>query len=153
MLKYFVVGAIALGISAVAYLTLVCPCERLPGLWLTGEEVNSPVEDWSFANEAALCQVEVSSWRVHSVNLNCMSSDNDLYVSCANCAGKAWSDMVLENPHGKIRIADRLYPVRFEQVVEPSDLDRAWRARETKLDRKVGERPEHWWSFRLSSDL
>ena len=151
MLKYVIAAILALAAAAAVYIITVCPCERMPGLWLSGETVESPVTDWSFANEVRLCQVEVRTWRAHSINLNCMSTGPDLFISCSNCAGKSWSNTALEHPLGKIRIDGKLYPVQFERVLDPGRLDLAWRTRAAKLKRDSGPRPDHWWSFQLTS--
>jgi len=131
------------------YLT-ACPCERLPGMWLTGAEVDLPQEDWSFVNEEKRCELEVSSWRPHSVTLNCMADGGDLFISCSRCDGKYWSGVALEQPNGRIRIAGQVYPVSLTRLEDDASLDRAWRARITKLGQE-GERPGHWWSFQLTS--
>jgi hypothetical protein len=150
MYRYTIAALAILVIGGVAYLKL-CPCVLLPGLWLAGEEVASPVEDWSFVNETGLCQVEVSSWRPHSVNLNCMSEGSELFISCSNCAEKSWSHTAIENPYGRIRIDGRVYPVHFKRILEPDELDTSWFAKERKLSRNSGDRPDHWWSFHLTS--
>ncbi len=142
------VAVVLLGAAAV-YVSS-CPCERVPGLWLLGERIDAPVEDWSFANEVPLCQIEVRSWRPHSVNLNCMSTGPALYISCSRCEGKSWSSTVLQQPLGLIRMFDKVYPVRFERVLDRQELDMVWRVRAEKLNRE-GARPDHWWSFRLTS--
>jgi hypothetical protein len=151
MLKYSIVGALVIALAAMAYIINACPCERIPGLWLNGEEVTSPVTDWSFANQAPLCQVEVRSWRPHSVNLNCMSTGPELFISCSYCAEKSWSNTAISHPVGKIRIGERLFPVRFERIVEPDRLDLAWQTRAMKLGLDATARPDHWWSFELVS--
>ena len=139
------------GIAVVLTISLACPCGRTPGLYLTGEVVEEPVIDWAFVNREPLCQIEVQTWRPHSVNLNCMAASGVLYVSCSNCAGKAWSQVAAETGSGRIRVGERVYPVRMERVVDEVELDLAWRARLEKLKRENAPRPEHWWSFRLTS--
>ena len=88
----------------------------------------------------------------HSVNLNCMSANDQLYISCAWCDGKYWSGIALENPEGRIRINEKVYPVTLVRLKDPARLDEAWRARAAKLgpDADV-PRPDHWWSFWLRS--
>ncbi len=146
--------AALLGIAVVAALTLyfVCPCSRLPGGYLLGPEVTQPVEDWSFANQVPLCQVEVRAVVPHSVNLNCMASAGRLYLSCANCADKHWSRAALERPAARLRIGEAVYPVMLTRVEDRTELDAAWRARATKLGATtVPPRAEGWWSFRATT--
>lgn len=145
-----VILLLVLGISAGAVYFFYCPCDRVPGGWLLGEEVSTPISDWSFANDAGLCQVQVSTPLPHSINLNCMSADGALYLSCMGCAEKTWSSAALERPHGRVRIDERVYPVVFTRVTDEAVLDRAWAARGAKIG-SVNSRPEHWWSFEVRS--
>ena len=64
---------------------VTCPCERTPGFILLGDTHEPPVADWSFANDVALCQIQIGIWlRPHSVNVNCMATpDGDLFISCS----------------------------------------------------------------------
>ena len=130
-----------------------CPCERTPGSYLIGTEVSEQVTDWSFANDVPLCQIQVSAGLIpHSVNLNCMSADGELFLSCASCEGKHWSTAILENPHARLRMLDLVYPVTVTRIIDPQMLDRAWIAREAKLGRPI-DRPRQagWWSFQVIS--
>lgn len=138
-------------ISALAF-TTVCPCGRAPGAFLFGDVAPDSVANWSFANDVPLCQFEVRTWRPHSINLNCMATaDGDLYISCSNCAGKAWSQTALVTGEGRIRMDRTVYPVSLRRVTDGEELDKAWAARLTKLKREPGPRPDHWWSFHLAS--
>ena len=144
----FLVGVVA------AYLTL-CPCSRLPGAWLFGETEYEPITDWSFSNDretAPLCQVQIDTWRPHSINLNCMSTGNELFVSCSRCEGKNWSGNALTHPDGFIRIADTVYPVTLTRITDQAKLDEIWQARLAKIGADGDSpRPDHWWSFQLVS--
>lgn len=143
---------LAVIVAAAAWFFTLCPCERTPGSYLWGEEITTPVTDWSMANEARLCQIEVNGIIPWSVNLNCMAApDGNLYLSCARCDGKRWSTLALADPTGRIRIGDKVYPVSLTRVTDPETLDLAWNARADKLSRERQPRPDHWWSFRLAS--
>ena len=129
-----------------------CPCDRLPGGPLQGETVTAPVSNWSFANDAPLCQIQVAAMIPWSVNLNCMSEGGKLYLSCSRCEGKFWSSTALENANGYIGISGKVYPVSMIRVLDPETLDIAWRSRGQKVGRGQGvPRPKHWWSFNLTS--
>ena len=116
----FIVGVAAMLVVAVSF---HCPCSRLPGGYLLGNEVAEPVEDWTFANQVPLCQVEVDAGVPHSVNLNCMASEGRLYLSCANCAGKRWSEAALRDPAARLRVDSSVYPVTLTRVEDPAELD------------------------------
>jgi hypothetical protein len=145
----FVVGVAAMLLVAVFF---YCPCSRLPGGYLLGNEVAEPVKDWTFANQVPLCQLEVDAGLPHSVNLNCMASEGRLYLSCANCAGKRWSEAARRDPAARLRVDSSVYPVTLTRVEDPAELDIAWRARAVKVGTAVdAPRPEGWWSFRVES--
>ena len=130
-----------------------CPCERSPGGYLLGNEVEGQVNDWSFANDVPLCQIQVSAGLLpHSINLNCMAADGELYLSCSGCEGKRWSTAASENPEARLRLMDDVYPVSLTRVQDPAILDRAWIARAAKLGRPTETpRRDGWWSFRVVS--
>jgi hypothetical protein len=133
-----------------------CPCERTSGGYLLGTEADEPVVDWSFANDMAtvpLCQIQVSTgFLPHSINLNCMSTNGELYLSCSGCDGKRWSTAALANPEARLRAGDRVYPVTVTRVLDAATLDRAWVARAAKLGRPTDTpRQEGWWSFHVES--
>jgi len=138
-------------VAGIAYAT-ACPCGPVPGIWLFGERAVETVEDWEFANDAPLCQVQVYTWKPHAINLNCMSDNGELFVSCSNCEGKSWSSYVSENPEGNIKINGRVYPVKLSRMTTPAELDRVWSARLRKIKSdSLESRPDHWWSFQLES--
>jgi hypothetical protein len=137
---------------AIALQTFFCPCARLPGGHLLGNEIAAPVSDWSFANAVPLCQVEVQALLPHSVNLNCMASEGRLYLSCADCEGKRWSRTALVDPNVRLRIGDAVYPVTVTRVEDPAELDVAWQARAQKVGQSPATpRAPGWWSFRVQS--
>ena len=128
------------------------PCGPIPGGALSGDPVDAAVRDWSFANHVPRCAVEVRPDSPHSVTVNCMSREKRLFVSCSKCAGKRWSDYVLEDPRGRIRIGENVYPVALRRVEAPPELDLVWQARAAKIGEDApGPRPEGWWTFELTS--
>lgn len=139
---------------AVIVYAKTCPCDRTPGLWLSGEASSKPVKNWSFANNAGLCQLQVYGVLPHSINLNCMSAEQRLFLSCSDCSGKAWSRYALADPEGWIKIFGVLYPVSMSRITDEDQLDKAWAARLRKVSRNSKQpRPDHWWSFELTSRI
>ena len=156
MVRRLSIAALVLALALLAAVGLtfwyVCPCERTPGGPLQFAEVKEPIEDWGFANQVGLCQLEVQAFVPWSVNLNCMSDQQKLYISCARCDGKFWSTIALRNDTGRIAVGERVYPVRMRRVLDPLELDLAWRARGQKTGRGLNlPRVVHWWSFELTS--
>ena len=145
---------VGLLVIALVAFTNVCPCGPVPGAWLMGDEPAGPVTDWSFVNDreiAPLCQVQITTWRPHSINLNCMSDSGKLYISCSNCAEKNWSNNALSYPAGYLRAGKTVYPVQLRRLTSPEELDVAWAARLAKIRQDPSPRPAHWWSFELTS--
>ena len=152
-MKTAVLGVLVVAaIAGYGVFSSVCPCARVPGGYLFGKTVHEPVSDWSFANDVPLCQLQVGSLLPHSINLNCMSSGGQLYVSCSSCAGKWWSKTVAANPRGRIRMNDSVYPVTVKRVEDAARLDEVWQARARKLGGDASApRPDAWWTFHLES--
>ena len=154
---------LVLGLGGFTYWSRTCPCDRIPGGYLLGGEVEEAVGDWSFANDVTLCQVQINAgFLPHSINLNCMSTNaGDLYLSCSNCGTKRWSNAVLSDGTARLRLHDDVYPVTLTRVMDASELDRAWGARVQKLNTLTvpaspppppgAPRPDGWWSFRVES--
>jgi hypothetical protein len=146
------------GLVVAGFLTwfFYCPCERTSGGYLLGEVADEPVTDWTFANDmdtVPLCQIQVDAGLLpHAINLNCMSDNGALYLSCSSCDGKRWSTAVLNNPSARLRAAGTVYPVTVTRVTDPAMLDRVWIARAAKRGRSTDTpRQDGWWSFRVVS--
>src|SRR5688572_25950426 len=126
------VGALVIAAAAgIAYWTTACPCNRMPGLMLMGDVQETPVTDWSFVNDAPLCQIQVYAGFIpYAVNLNCMATpDGELFLSCSACSEKYWPGYVGQNESGRLRVDGRVYPVTLSRVQDQATLDRAWEAR------------------------
>lgn len=159
----FLISLTVLVIAGFILYSSICPCERTPGGFLFGDRVEAPVSDWAMANQVPLCQIQIwAGIRPHSINLNCMAADDGkLYLSCSDCAGKYWSNVVGAQANGKLRLEKNVYPVSFTRVEDSQELDRAWVARATKLQLQANAtnpapavdtmRPEAWWSFNVVS--
>ena len=143
----------------------VCPCDRTPGGFLFGDSSDGQVNDWSFANDVELCQLQIyAGIRPHSINLNCMATpEGEMYLSCSVCDMKYWAAKVGENERGVMRLDGVVYPVYLNRITEPTEMDRAWRARVTKLQIHGGPgnpappsdapRADRWWTFQVTSRI
>ena len=131
----FALTALTLIATVVLTFWYVCPCERTPGGPLRYTEVVEPVTNWRFANDVGLCQLEVPGAVPWSINLNCMSADGKLYVSCARCEGKYWSTTAPLIRAARIAIGQKTYPVNLRRITDPAELDQAWQARAAKTGR------------------
>ena len=101
-----VVALLAVGVLGWSY---TCPCDRAPGAYLFGTAAEAPVNDWAFANQVPLCQIQISVGLLpHAINLNCMSTPTgQLYLSCSQCGTKRWSNAAVENGRARLRRRDR----------------------------------------------
>ena len=148
--------------------TMSCPCDTTPGFVLLGDAHEQPVDDWSFANEVSLCQIQIGiRLRPHSVNVNCMATpEGELFISCSVGDQKYWCPRVQQDHAGRLRLDGVVYPVVLNREMDPAMLDRVWAARIRKLQkphvhaRQPGSgdpppldtpRPNSWWTFRVDS--
>ena len=157
-------GLLSIGVVGFLIFSAVCPCERTPGGFLFGEAADGPVNDWSFANDVPLCQLQIyAGIRPHSINLNCMSTpQGELFLSCSVCDTKYWAARVEENEVGVMRLNGVTYPIVLNREQDPARMDPAWMARIAKLQSFAGgpnnprpdanaPRPDHWWTFHVQS--
>ena len=157
-------GLLAVGIIGFLIYSSVCPCDRTPGGFLFGEAADGPVSDWAFANEVPLCQLQIyAGIRPHSINLNCMATETgELFLSCSVCERKYWAGKVEANETGVMRLNGVVYPIVLNRVQDPSRMEQAWQARIQKLQTFGGgpynptpkldaQRPDHWWTFQVTS--
>jgi hypothetical protein len=123
---------IVLGIFACLVLALVVlritglnPHNRRPGLWLTGNVIHYPVTDWSFTDNIRNIELQTRTWYwlPHSVTINCLSYNGQLYVSSVYPAGvsRSWDDNVIRDPHVRIKIGNDLYERSLVLVTDPAE--------------------------------
>ena len=78
-------------VLVVLRITGLNPHDRIPGLWLTGDLVTTPVTDWSFTDKVPNIKLQTQSRFLlpHSVTINCLAYNGQLYVSSTYPAGAA----------------------------------------------------------------
>ena len=57
---------------------------RVPGLWLKGNLVTTPVNDWSFIDQYTKdqsCRPETGLWLAHSITTYCVAIRMELYLT------------------------------------------------------------------------
>lgn len=148
------VGLLA-AIAGYLYLSNKCPCDRIPGGYLTGEQSGEVISDWSFVNEVALCQLQTSAFFIpYSINMNCSSLEKALFIGCMDCEGKRWGAALTAQGTARFRINGMVYPVAARRLMEPAEKDNAWLSSSIKAGRP-GDTPRPpdnvWWTFQLSS--
>ena len=101
-----------------------------PGAWLSGEEVSTPVTDWTFTNAFEDCYLETATWygMPHSVTLWCAVHDGNLHVGSFSAGGgweghRTWENHVARDGEGAARIDGRIYRGTWERVEDPSVIE------------------------------
>lgn len=107
----------------VSLLTLIgCggPMLVFPGGALSGTEVNTPVSDWSFADDMFV-DLETRPDDPYSVELNYIVREGQLYVDPAE--GKRWLDHIRADPKVRVRFGDQIYRATAVLVGKPGELE------------------------------
>jgi|HubBroStandDraft_6_1064221.scaffolds.fasta_scaffold277361_3 hypothetical protein len=102
------------------------PNGGIPGLWLTGDLVTTPVADWTFTDNVPTIKLQTQSQFLlpHSVTINCVAYSGQLYVTSVYPAGppRAWNTNVMRDPHVRIKIGDKLYDRTAVVVTDPQEI-------------------------------
>jgi hypothetical protein len=117
------------------------PHDGIPGLWLTGDLVTTPVTDWSFLDNVPNIKIQTRSRFLlpHSVTINCLAYMGQFYISSTRPAGarRSWDANVMRDPHVRIKIGDKLYDRTLVLVTDPAEKDALVQVREKKYQLKV----------------
>jgi hypothetical protein len=94
---------------------------KLPGLWLKGERVTSPVTDWSFTDKVQQIKIQTQTPFLlpHSVTIWCTVYNGNLYVS--SYRGRLWVEDTIRDPHVRLKIADQVYDRDLTVVNDPAE--------------------------------
>ena len=93
---------------------------KLPGLWLKGELVTTPVTDWSFTDKIQQIKIQTQTPYLLplSVTIWCAVYNNNLYVT--SNPGKFWNDDIMRDPHVRLKIGDQVFDRTLEIVNDPA---------------------------------
>jgi hypothetical protein len=112
------------------------PHDRMPGLWLKGNVVTSTVTDWSFTETIPVVQLQTQTWYLlpHSVNINCLDYDGQLYLVSVYPAGTthSWNENVIRDPHVRLKIGDQIYDRTAVLVTDQAEQEGVMQARHKK---------------------
>jgi hypothetical protein len=127
-----ILGAVIIGFSALLLILRLtgfepkdCPptdrslsC-RVPGLWLKGESVTTPVNDWSFTDKIQQIKIQTQTPFLlpHSVTIWCAAYNGNLYVT--SYRGRQWVEDIIRVPHVRLKIADQVYDRTLSVVSDP----------------------------------
>jgi hypothetical protein len=138
MLSKIVVGilvCLAL-VLVVLRVTGLNPHDGIPGLWLTGDLVTTPVTDWSFTDKVSTIKLQTQGRFLlpHSVTINCLAYNSQLYVTSVYPAGppRSWNENVMRDPHVRMKIGDKLYDRTLVLVTDPGEVEGVLQVRAKK---------------------
>ena len=116
---------IALGLAG-----CIQPKDRRPGLWLPGEVVSQPVQDWSFTDEHKEIYVQTRNLLglAHSVTIVCTQIDGQLYIGTRNPTEKRWVGHLERSPDVRLGIGGKLYDQRLEVVEDTREQEAVYAA-------------------------
>src|SRR5580698_5130957 len=82
---------------------------KMPGLWIKGEPVTTPVADWSFTNKIPEIKIQTQTPFLlpHSVTIWCAVYNGNLYIS--SNPGKLWNDDIMRDPRVRLKIGDQVF--------------------------------------------
>ena len=105
---------------------------KLPGLWLRGKLVTTPVTDWSFTDKIPQIKIQTQTPFLlpHSVTIWCAVYNGNLYIS--SNPGKLWNDDILRDPHVRLKIGDQLFDRTLSVVNDPAEKAAVLQAKEKK---------------------
>ena len=100
------------------------PRDERPGLRLSGEVHQQPVEDWSFSEDSGEIFIETvtSYWIPHSVTAWCVTVGDELYVSADYSDKKTWVANVARNPNVRLKIKGKVYEQKLVPVADPTTI-------------------------------
>ena len=134
------------------------------GAWLSGEEIATPVSDWTFTNAFEDCYLETATWYgiPHSVTLWCAEYDGYLYVGSFSHTGKwrgyrTWEEHIARDGEGAARFDGKIYRGTWERVegrglIEAVEQSYADKYRHTEIYKRglaIYDPPPDWRFYRL----
>ncbi len=137
----------ALALAFIATLAMGCePRDNTPGLWLSGELVTTPVDDWSFSDPFPVIYLETQTWYwiPHSVTISCATHNGQLYLFTIYYQGgefpeaKFWNRNVVRDPRVRLKIGNRLFEQRVALITDPAEREIALQAFAGKYTRVKG---------------
>jgi hypothetical protein len=118
---------------------------RVPGLWLRGDLVTTPVADWSFTDKYQTVKVQTRERFLlpHSVTTYCASYNGQLYLTSVYRAGlqyphgRHWNENVARDPHVRIKIGDQLFDRTLVYVTDPAERAAVIRNKAKKYPKQI----------------
>jgi len=155
VLRWLGIGmAVLVAVGAIWYANRTDPLLWIAGRTLSGENVETLVDDWSFADQHRVLAVETRPAAPHSVTTLCVVYEGDLYVPALGGSKKTWTQYAVADPRARVKIGGRVYPVTLERVTDAAHLQRLIVAVLEKSNFRSGPDsapPEDVWIFKVES--
>lgn len=93
----------------------------MPGLWLKGDPVTTPVTDWSFTDKIPEIKIQTQTPYLlpHSVTIWCAVYNGNLYVTSAR--GREWVEDIIRDPHVRLKIGEQVFDRTMSIVNDPAE--------------------------------
>jgi hypothetical protein len=145
--------ALALGLAGIVAVGVAArfhdgPIGPFPGGPLSGELVEDPDLDWSFAAEIPTIELETLE-PTRSRTVWVLVHEGQLYVPSGFVRAKRWPHHVLAHPEVVLRVEGRLYRRRARRVTDRATLDALSAELERKYGVGFGGDYESNWVFRM----
>tara|TARA_R110002072_G_scaffold1780_10_gene14820 strand:+ start:43663 stop:44157 length:495 start_codon:yes stop_codon:yes gene_type:complete len=140
-------------VIAACFVLAACePQDRRPGNWLSGELVETKVDDWTFTENYQEVFLQTHPWYQvpHSVTVVLATAKGKLYVPSIYYAepkqfpeGKYWNRIVAKNPNIEVKIGEKLYPRSIHRITDEKEFEQGLAALANKYPfwRKVKDIP------------
>ena len=111
---------------------------RVPGLWLRGDVITTPVTDWSFTDQYQTIKVQTRDRFLlpHSIATYCVAYNGQLYVATSGAAVRSWPRNVARDPHVRLKVGDNLYDRTLSVVTDPAEREAVLQVRAKKYSQK-----------------
>lgn len=103
-------------VTVLAMTGCASPMLVFPGKSLKGEETTT--NDFAFAADYTLMQLEANPGKPYSVWLRVVSIEGELYLDAA--PGRKWHKHIQADPDIRIALGEKIYPARAVRVEDPA---------------------------------
>lgn len=118
-------------------LLIACePSDRTPGLWLSGNTINTYPSDWTFTDSHREIFVQVSTpyFLPHSVTIWCAQANGDLYIAARDPESKNWVGWIGNDNQISLKIGEDVYDVAAQELTDEKMVSVAALAYKEKYD-------------------
>jgi len=94
---------------------------KVPGLWLKGEVVTTPVTDWSFTDKIPQIKIQTQTAFLlpHSVTIWCAVYNGNLYVT--SNPSRLWVQDIFRDPHARVKIGNQVFDSTLSIINDPAE--------------------------------